>query len=110
MARPQRRKRQAEDPLQEQISCKRSKSSRTVPRPLNFPPEFYDNLSKIWLTHRALRELDRRSEDIPRSELMAKPRLRRSERLAALANKSGPSLVSTAAAGGPDLSDLRGVC
>ncbi|RYC58169.1 hypothetical protein CHU98_g8038 [Xylaria longipes] len=32
-------------------------------QPSDFPPEFYDNLSKIWLTPRALRELDRRNRD-----------------------------------------------
>lgn len=64
----------------------------------NYPLKFWDNLSKIWLTPRALRELDRR-------------------------NNTNPSTISTATSssitaiilarfarhGGPDLRYLQGV-
>lgn len=61
-SRSQTRKRRAEDVLPKQVLPKKSKSTCTVLAPSNFPPEFYDNLSKIWLTPRALQELDRRNE------------------------------------------------
>ena len=68
-------------------------------------PAFYDSLSKVWLTRRALKELDRRTTQI-KNEL----------------EKPGPTcwqeyqgyiwkkqLQRFARRGGPELSDLRGV-
>ncbi|GFP53166.1 hypothetical protein TASIC1_0002035000 [Trichoderma asperellum] len=112
MAQALKRKRpRADEPLPDHIS-KSSNSSSTVHRPSNFPPEFYDSLSKIWLTPRALRELDRRNENLPQSKTkpvagFVKPR---AAKLAALAKLGSSELVQFAAAGGPDLSDLKGVC
>ncbi|KAK6445876.1 hypothetical protein FP744_10002125 [Trichoderma asperellum] len=110
MAQALKRKRpRADEPLPDHIS-KSSNSSSTVHRPSNFPPEFYDSLSKIWLTPRALRELDRRNENLPQSKTkpvagFVKPR---AAKLAALAKLGSSELVQFAAAGGPDLSDLKG--
>lgn len=65
---------------------------------LNFSPEFWDNLSNIWLTPRALRELDRRNniqsspEPTPPGEVYSR------------------DLARFARHGGPDLQHLRGVC
>jgi hypothetical protein len=65
--RPQNRKRQhaesdlSQDDLPSQPS-KKLKSIREHHSAPNFPPEFYDSLSKVWLTPRALRELDRRNQ------------------------------------------------
>ncbi|KAL8784705.1 MAG: hypothetical protein Q9213_003801 [Squamulea squamosa] len=40
--------------------AKRRKFDRQ--QPVNFPPSFWDNLSRLWLTVRALREFDRRTD------------------------------------------------
>ncbi|KAF4449536.1 hypothetical protein F53441_7195 [Fusarium austroafricanum] len=61
------RKRRADD-TQEHNQSKKLGSSDTVHKPLNFPPEFYNNLSKVWLMPRALRELDQRNEKLPPSK------------------------------------------
>ncbi|PTB45276.1 hypothetical protein M441DRAFT_158915 [Trichoderma asperellum CBS 433.97] len=110
MAQASKRKRpRADEPLPDHIS-KSSKSSGAVHRPSNFPPEFYDSLSKIWLTARALRELDRRNENLPQPKTkpaagFVKPR---AAKLAALAKLGTKELAQFATAGGPDLSDLKG--
>ncbi|KAL7917979.1 hypothetical protein ACQKWADRAFT_265137 [Trichoderma austrokoningii] len=94
MAKPQERKRERSD------EPPRQSSSQPVKRPKhpdqdNFSPAFWDNLSKIFLTRRALRELDRRNNARPRSE------------------KAAPELSTTdvnrySRRGGPDLRHLRG--
>ena len=88
------------------------------------PPAFWDNLSKIWLTKGALRELDRRNAQIivrsPRSpcrRLVTQPfitKWRRNHRSADdFFHSSGrrplKDIKLFAKNGGPDLSDLRGV-
>ncbi|KAL2176560.1 uncharacterized protein P884DRAFT_260578 [Thermothelomyces heterothallicus CBS 202.75] len=62
MARAQPRKRARADDLS-QVHCpnKKIKSRDRLHGSSNFSPEFWDNLSKVWLTPRALRELDRRN-------------------------------------------------
>lgn len=56
MARPQNQKRRRiHESLQENTSVKKAD------RKYNFSPSFWDNLSKVSLTPRALRELDRRN-------------------------------------------------
>jgi hypothetical protein len=75
------------------------------------PSTFWDNLSKVWLTRNALRELDRRNNQrtiikevdslayLPANDFLhhCSPQyIRRIQRYARL--------------GGPDLSGLRGVC
>lgn len=59
MARPQNQKRRRthESLQQENTSVKKAKFSRKY----NFSPSFWDNFSKVSLTPRALRELDRRN-------------------------------------------------
>ncbi|PON29645.1 hypothetical protein TGAM01_v201894 [Trichoderma gamsii] len=103
------KRRRAEESLPDRIS-NRSKSTGTARMPTNFPPEFYDSLSKIWLTPRALRELDRRNEKLPPSHSkpaadFVKPR---GAKLAALARLGVSKPAQFAASGGPDLSDLKG--
>lgn len=117
MARTSSQKRQrADDSLSDQTSSKKKKpkSTSTGDKPANFSPKFYDNLSKIWLTPRALRELNRRNEERPPSKSKSKPTAGfvkpRGAKLAALAKLGVPELALFAAAGGPDLSDLKGVC
>ncbi|KAI0399450.1 hypothetical protein F4802DRAFT_37074 [Xylaria palmicola] len=98
MARPPNRKRHwAGDPSQEQPPTKKIRSKRKYRSPLNFSPGFWDHLSKVWLTPRALRELDRRNNPQP---LPTEPS----------APTSGYSidLARFARHGGPDLHHLRG--
>lgn len=86
------------------------------------PPEFWDSLSKIWLTRRALRELDRRNT--PSRSLNHRPRRpitrnflveqKNAHRPTAdFASHCSPShlkgIKQFARHGGPDLSDLIGV-
>ncbi|KAF5020417.1 hypothetical protein F66182_7544 [Fusarium sp. NRRL 66182] len=100
------RKRQADEPQQHNRS-KKPRSTDAVHKPLNFPPDFYNNLSKVWLTPRALRELDRRNEKLPLSKPTTGVGSRRAK-LSALARFGVPELALFATAGGPDLSDLQG--
>lgn len=111
MARPENRKRQrADDPRPDRVSSKKAKSG-AFHSPSNFPPEFYDHLSTIWLTSRAKRELDRRNDGHLPSKSAALPvRRHRGAKIAALGGFGVSELALFAADGGPDLSDLRGVC
>jgi hypothetical protein len=93
MARPQNRKRpRANEPSQSNPPAKKAKLSRQS----NFSPEFWDNLSKVWLTPRALRELDRRNKTQPWPRFPV-PELYPTQ------------LARFARHGGPDLQHLRGV-
>lgn len=98
------------------------------------PTEFWNNLSKVWLTKRALRELDRRNtQAASRQQRPSYQQLHRPVTRRALAewkkNKDNWQPAQTAEEflshcttaclkdiklfarhGGPDLSDLRGVC
>ncbi|KAH8587339.1 hypothetical protein B0O99DRAFT_678204 [Bisporella sp. PMI_857] len=63
--------------------------------------EFYDSLSKLWLTRRALKELDRRTSQINRPQPAAAPRHVHQE-------STLKQIKRFAKHGGPDLRDLRG--
>lgn len=65
------------------------------------PAAFWDSLSKVWLTHNALRELDRRNTQI--SAIQATQSLR------PVTSNDGKDIRRFARQGGPDLSELRGV-
>ncbi|KAK4186402.1 hypothetical protein QBC35DRAFT_270291 [Podospora australis] len=96
MAIRQNRKRHlADDPPQEHRPSKKLRVKGRAQSSSNFAPEFWDNLSKVWLTPRALRELDRRNDARP----APKP--------------PTPAVYTTdlaqfARRGGPDLRHLRG--
>jgi hypothetical protein len=64
--------------------------------------EFYDSLSKVWLTHRALKELNqrRRQANSPQQPASTPRRITRSALI---------QIQRIARDGGPDLGDLRGV-
>ena len=64
------------------------------------PPAFWDNLSRLWLTPRALREFDRRASQIHT------PRRRDPTALQPVCTTS---LKRFARHGGPNLSDIRAV-
>ncbi|KAJ8106073.1 hypothetical protein ONZ43_g7185 [Nemania bipapillata] len=94
MARAQNRKRQHEG---DDVHPSEKIKAAGYRDPSNFSPDFWENLSKIWLTPRALRELDRRNHIRPVTE----PRIQEkiySEDLARFARH-----------GGPDLQHLRGL-
>ncbi|KID82404.1 hypothetical protein MAJ_11358, partial [Metarhizium majus ARSEF 297] len=108
MARPHNQKRQrANEPSQTDTDppAKKIKTRSEIEleawRSWKYPPEFWDRLSKIELTHRALEELDRRT------------RTRRSHPLtparhSGLVPTTSKDLDRFARHGGPDLRDLRG--
>ena len=101
-------KRQADNSPQDQSPSKKPRSSGAADTSSNFPPEFYDNLSKVWLTRRALRELDRRNQNLPLPKRATHSK--HIEDFPLAARKCGPDLARFARTGGPDLSDLQGVC
>jgi hypothetical protein len=102
----------------------------THPSGSPFPPAFWDNLSKIHLTKLAVKELDRRNTQktldsrqyylrqdrrITRrafAELKkcAQPLQEPAEYLCHCSTSNLKKIKQTAMHGGPDLSDLRGVC
>ncbi|GAB1311857.1 hypothetical protein MFIFM68171_02067 [Madurella fahalii] len=92
MASAQNRKRAGADHLSQEHRPKKIKSRGRLRGPSNFPPEFWDNLSKVWLTPRALRELDRRN-NAPGAQTPA---------------VYTKDLARFARHGGPDLRHLRG--
>ncbi|KUI61997.1 hypothetical protein VP1G_09137 [Cytospora mali] len=102
MARQQSRKRpRGDDPSQGHLPPKEAMLNDKIPKASTFAPEFYNDLSKrsqLWLTPRALRELDRRNDQTR----LSKP---------TTPNTSFTSLAEFARQnrrGGPDLRDLRG--
>ncbi|KAH7129629.1 hypothetical protein B0J13DRAFT_452806 [Dactylonectria estremocensis] len=87
MARPQNRKRQRADEIsQDNSPAKKAKSTGGR----NFSPAFWDNLSRVWLTPRALRELDRRNNTRPSPGFTA-PEVCSTD-LARFARRRGPDL------------------
>ncbi|KAK3311176.1 uncharacterized protein B0T15DRAFT_520711 [Chaetomium strumarium] len=97
MASARNRKRaHADDLSQEHRSNKKIKSRGRLHGPSNFPPEFWDDLSKVPLTRRALRELDRRNSAWPAPRPV----------IPAVYTKN---LARFARHGGPDFRHLRGV-
>lgn len=117
-------------PQQKRTSHVSKKQKCSHPSGSQLPPVFWDNLSKIDLTKRALGELDRRNIQVAiRSHPTRHPRLRRQITRSALARlkkgfqpaqpaadylchcgtKTLKNVKHIARHGGPDLSDLRGV-
>ncbi|KAH8906449.1 hypothetical protein BR93DRAFT_969641 [Coniochaeta sp. PMI_546] len=95
MATSQLRKRpRADDLSQDRRPSKKTKST-DKPHYRNFPPEFWDGLSRVPLTRRALRELDRRNS-AQTAPGPAAPAVHTTDR------------VRFARHGGPDLRHLRG--
>ncbi|KAK4449822.1 hypothetical protein QBC34DRAFT_83452 [Podospora aff. communis PSN243] len=85
----------ADDPPQEVHPSKKLRLKGRAQSSPNFAPEFWDNLSKVWLTPRALREIDRRNDALPPPKPPAP----------AVYTKD---LARFARRGGPDLRHLRG--
>lgn len=73
---------------------------------------FWDSLSKIWLTRRALQELDRRNFQNPAESSLISPtshRQKRKKKVKQYTQKNLSGLKRLARHGGPDLSDIKGV-
>jgi hypothetical protein len=107
-SRPQNRKRQhAEADLSQDdlpsLPSKKFKSTREHHSASNFPPAFWDSLSKVWLTRRALRELDRRNQ------LKSSACVRAPAHKPVRPSSNRKDLQRFARLGGPELGDLRGV-
>ncbi|OAA58132.1 hypothetical protein LEL_10897 [Akanthomyces lecanii RCEF 1005] len=83
------------DTTQDSPPAKRIKSTSAVRLASNFPPNFWDNLSKVWLTPRALREKDRRNGAQSSAKVPT-------------ASVTPITLARFARRGGPDLRHLRG--
>ena len=116
--------------LVKETSQPRSKRQKlSHPRGSQPPAAFWDNLSKVWLTKRALGELDRRNaaSSPPRSSYrrphrpvtrLARAELKKrrepTQPAADFLCHCGPRFLKDiklfARHGGPDLSDLKGVC
>jgi len=129
-----KRHRSEQCPLQLNGTSQPLSKKRRLSHPSGSQPAaaFWDNLSKIWLTKRALRELDRRNTQPapspPRPSYRRRPHRPVTRR--ALAERKNNCRPTQSAAdflchcaprclkdiklfarhGGPDLSDLRGVC
>ena len=131
MSKPNPRKRQhPEDPSLQANNVSPPQSKRQKFSSSRPPASFWDNLSKIWLTKQALRELERRqnrsASGLPRPRYRSVHRLLTRNFLAALKNHPAPEsavdflrrcepttlrdIREFARRGGPDLSDLRSVC
>jgi hypothetical protein len=122
-----RKRRRLEPPQQNETSRPVSKKQRLSGS--HPPPAFWDNLSKIWLTKRALRELDRRNAQaapspprsphqrtrrpVPRNFVVESERNRQTTQYTADYLRYEPRILKDiklfARHGGPDLSDLRNV-
>ena len=124
---PRKRRPREQHPLQQkETSQPQSKRRRLGHHSTGYHPAFWDNLSKIWLTRSALKELDRRNlQSVPNLS----PRYRQAHRPVTrrfLANRKPtqpacevlhnctPGTLKDiklfARHGGPDLSGLKGVC
>ncbi|KAJ3499414.1 hypothetical protein NLG97_g349 [Lecanicillium saksenae] len=91
-----RKRRNTYDTTHDSPPAKRIKSISAARITSNFPPQFWDKLSKVWLTPRALREKDRRNGIQP-------PAI-----ASAVVRATPTSLARFARRGGPDLRHLRG--
>ena len=124
--RPCKRRRQSAQGQSLSDALLHPSKKQKLSHPTHPPPTFWDNLSEIPLTRSALRELDRRDTKSARStHSWRHQRARRSARLAANTRSQHLSAADflgrctqtcvrriqrSSKHGGPDLSDLRGVC
>ena len=80
------------------------------------PVAFWDNLSKVWVPKRALRELDRSNAALPLSYRCPPRPIKRptqsttTDFLSQCGRRCLKDIKRFARHGGPDLSDLKGVC
>jgi hypothetical protein len=108
VARPQNRRRQrVEKPSRADTRSPAKQIQTRSERELEawwsweYPPKFWDKLSKVHLTRKAVRELDRRTQ-------ARRSRPSHSQRLIQPTNRSR-DLARFASRGGPDLGHIKGV-
>ena len=128
---PKRQLTKLSSPCLDGASQRQRRKPKLNNHPTKYKPDesFGDSLSKIWLTKRALQELDRRNARLPPNHLRQTPcSLKGPSTQGAIAKFENPSLSQSAAEflncsspttvkdiqhfarhGGPNLSDLRGV-
>ena len=128
---PQKRKLPAQEPFGLSISLKYKRQKIEYPEDNILPPAFWDNLSVVPLTKRALRELDRRNNlrtltptasqryQLPRRSLRIQTATEQSRKQSlpdstlhtspCCGRQETNNLKHFARHGGPDLSGLRGV-
>lgn len=90
-------------------SAKKQKLS--PPAPSQSPSGFWDNLSRVWLTRNALRELDRRNSQrtiVGEEDLLV--RRPANDFLHYCSPQQLREIKRYARRGGPDLCEIRGVC
>lgn len=118
-----RHARKRKSPEQHHTPSKRQKISQHASR--TQPPDFWEDLSKIWLTKDALRELNRRNAKqlshssarrVPRPVTRAFLKKKRLNTIQSVgdflqncASKTVKDIELFSRHGGPDLSDIRGV-
>ena len=95
-------RKQLRDEDEQPQSMKRRKAAFSS----GYPPQFWDTLSKVRLTRRALREIDRRSAQSRSAPVMNVTGTATSRRIL---RSDSHRLEKFAKDGGPDLSTLRGV-
>jgi hypothetical protein len=125
---PRKHQRTEQHPLPSSPPSKRQKKVRHHSHGYIDTPAFWDTLSKIWLTKHALRELNRRNaKPLPHSSSRqahqpvtrnflaeVKKRRKSTQSVGDFLHNCSPKISRDielfARHGGPDLSDLRGVC
>lgn len=101
---PRKRRNPGQHPPSSDDSQRPAKRQR-VGHPAQRPPEFWDKLTQIYLERSALEEWNRRNAE-SHPETSCSTHLRRRP----VTRGFIASIRPLAEAGGPDLSDLRGVC
>jgi hypothetical protein len=118
--RPYKRRRQSDQKIPPTGTSQQLPKKQKLNHPTKPPPAFWDNLSEIPLTRNAVQELERRTNEIPRSSRrqsdtqvrrpVAEWKSSHPPTTSYLARCGPPRIQRFARLGGPDLSDLRGVC
>ena len=102
MARPQKRQ------WPDDLSRDNSLPKKIKHQPSSYPPEMWDNLSKQWLTHRALREHNQRNHTIKPND----PKITAQghcDKILKFVKEAGRGRARFTRQGGLNLFDFRGV-
>ncbi|KAM3528473.1 hypothetical protein MY4038_005885 [Beauveria bassiana] len=97
-----RKRQRVDEPSQDDHQVKKPRRAVEHPNSWQYPPEFWDRLSKVPLIHSAIAELDRRTCTRPSCPPPSTGHIRH------LTPTAPSELARFARHGGPDLRDLRG--
>ncbi|PQK09885.1 hypothetical protein BB8028_0002g02090 [Beauveria bassiana] len=97
-----RKRQRVDEPSQDDHQVKKPRRAVEHPNSWQYPPEFWDRLSKVPLIHSAIAELDRRTCTRPSRPPPSTGHIRH------LTPTAPSELARFARHGGPDLRDLRG--